>query len=70
MVSVTTEEKIVIMDWYSSFPVQIEAIAKLNEEEGIAVRGDDGELQGGWLTTFTGFLIAPKKCDSPCPLTI
>ena len=50
--------------------VQIEAIGELNEEEGIAIRLDDGELQGGWLTTFTGFLIAPKECDTPCPLPI
>ena len=64
------KEKVVVMDWYSSFSVQIEAIGELNEEEGIAIRLDDGELQGGWLTTFTGFLIAPKECDTPCPLPI
>ena len=35
-VSATTEGKFVAMDWYSSFPVQIEAIVELNEKERIA----------------------------------
>jgi len=69
-VSAIAEGEVVAMDWYSSFPVKIEAIITLNEKEKIAVRLDKGELQGGRLTTFAGVLIAPKDYDTPCSLTI
>ena len=58
------------LDWHTSFPMKIEAIVTLNEKEKIAVRLDDGELQGGSLTTFSGVLIASTDYDTPCPFTI
>lgn len=64
------EGEVVAMDWHSSFPVKIEPFVTLNEKEKIDVRLDDGELQGGWLTTFAGVFIAPTDYDTPCPLTI
>ena len=69
-VSTISEGEVVPMDWHTSFPVKIEAFVTLNEKEKIAVRLDDGELQGGSLTTFAGVLIAPTDYDTPCPLII
>lgn len=67
-VSTISMGKVVAMDWYSTFAVQLESIVALKKGERIAVRLDDGEILGGWLTTFTGFLIAPEKIPSFCDL--
>jgi len=61
------EGKVIAEDWYSSFPIQIEAIVHLEKTETISVQLYDGELLGDWMTSFTGFLLE-KDDNKDCIL--